>query len=117
MYESSNTSFPTRHLAVDLSISILRLTYLLHQMGVHRDCFACGRTCQNCKDTLVKQCRTCRSEYCLPHDEDCSKTEVKVTNRAAFGNDLLTEGSAGGATHPEGEQESCSDRKKFMHGL
>ncbi|KAM3421298.1 hypothetical protein BST61_g1698 [Cercospora zeina] len=51
-------------------------SYVVHSnIGVHRDCWVCGRTCAHCKSTLVRQCERCREEYCALHDENCSETK------------------------------------------
>ncbi|EME88721.1 uncharacterized protein MYCFIDRAFT_201639 [Pseudocercospora fijiensis CIRAD86] len=52
-----------------------------NQAGVHRDCYLCGRTCQACKDSFIRTCRSCKQEYCFPHDENC--TEAKIAPRPA----------------------------------
>ncbi|KAF1348176.1 hypothetical protein BDV97DRAFT_356937 [Delphinella strobiligena] len=44
--------------------------------GVHRDCFDCGRTCNECKDRNMRRCQSpgCNSEYCFVHAEGSSST-------------------------------------------
>jgi hypothetical protein len=45
-------------------------------MGVHRDCFECGRTCSECRARYMRTCRFCRAEYCVIDNEGSSDTEV-----------------------------------------
>lgn len=63
------------------------------QIGVARDCWGCGRTvslnqtlfatceidhvkCEACKSLFIKQCRICKSEYCILDDDGCTSEEV-----------------------------------------
>ena len=48
------------------------------QVGVHRDCFGCGRTCEACKVKYIRTCRFCRAEYCVIDNEGSSETEVRI---------------------------------------
>ncbi|CZT15947.1 uncharacterized protein RCC_01786 [Ramularia collo-cygni] len=50
------------------------------KVGVHRDCFECGRTCEQCKSQVIKNCRQCLAEYCFPHDEHCSEVKCGWCN-------------------------------------
>jgi hypothetical protein len=45
-------------------------------IGVHRDCFGCGRTCEECRTRYMRTCRFCRAEYCVIDNEGSSDTEV-----------------------------------------
>lgn len=45
-------------------------------IGVHRDCFGCGRTCEECRARYMRTCRFCRAEYCVIDNEGSSDTEV-----------------------------------------
>lgn len=63
------------------------------QIGVHRDCFGCGRTCEECKGKYIRTCRFCRAEYCVIDNEGSSETEVGI-GRAVFRGDHVADFSA-----------------------
>ncbi|WPG99705.1 Hypothetical protein R9X50_00252400 [Acrodontium crateriforme] len=50
--------------------------------GVHRDCWTCGRTCNECHLASNRQCRGCRTQYCVWHDEGCSLDECAWCNHS-----------------------------------
>jgi hypothetical protein len=45
-------------------------------IGVHRNCFGCGRTCEECRARYMRTCRFCRAEYCVVDNEGSSDIEV-----------------------------------------
>ena len=60
------------------------------QVGVHRDCFGCGRTCEECKAKYIRTCRFCRAEYCVIDNEGSSETEVCAgCDAPSFRGDIL----------------------------
>jgi hypothetical protein len=68
---------------------LLKLTKTPQQVGVHRDCFGCGRTCEECKVKYIRTCRYCRAEYCVIDNEGSSETEVRANMTLAHGSRLL----------------------------
>lgn len=79
-----------------------------HQVGVHRDCFGCGRTCEACKAKYIRTCRYCRAEYCVIDNEGSSETEVCSNGILSWRHiaDLLL-ASAIGAIRVEGGRGRC----------
>lgn len=75
-YSMQNTRLPSNISLLLGTKFVMGCRLIMDFKGVHRDCFACGRTCEDCKAKLIKCCVTCRSEYCVPHDEGCSMREV-----------------------------------------
>lgn len=47
------------------------------QVGVHRDCFGCGRTCVECKAWYIRKCRQCSQEYCIVDNRGTTANEVR----------------------------------------
>lgn len=75
-------------------------------IGVHRDCWTCGRTCELCHLQCVRKCRQCSTEYCVHHDDGCSANEVRCSGLSS--SLRLTSRSALGAVTAEGLQENSS---------
>ncbi|KAF2107926.1 hypothetical protein BDV96DRAFT_616671 [Lophiotrema nucula] len=49
-------------------------------IGVRRDCFGCGHTCISCKEIFIRQCKTCRNEYCIEDNDASSDTKCDWCN-------------------------------------
>ncbi|KAF2731356.1 hypothetical protein EJ04DRAFT_498794 [Polyplosphaeria fusca] len=49
-------------------------------IGVRRDCFGCGHTCISCKELVIRQCKTCRNEYCIEDNDASSETKCDWCN-------------------------------------
>ncbi|ORY14761.1 hypothetical protein BCR34DRAFT_559816 [Clohesyomyces aquaticus] len=49
-------------------------------IGVWRDCFGCGHTCINCKELYIRQCVSCRNEYCVEDNDASSATRCDWCN-------------------------------------
>ncbi|KAL2355336.1 hypothetical protein BJ546DRAFT_1025615 [Cryomyces antarcticus] len=52
------------------------------KMGVHRDCFGCGRTCEHCKEIYIRRCKSCQQEYCIVDNEGSSDTTCDWCNHS-----------------------------------
>lgn len=57
-------------------MSVRMLIGASQRMLVHRDCFGCGRTCEDCKAVYIRRCEQCNSEYCLVDNEGSSERVV-----------------------------------------
>lgn len=75
-------------------------------IGVHRDCWTCGRTCELCHLQCVRKCRQCSTEYCVHHDDGCTSNEVCCPSYQS-GTKLMI-GSAPGAVTAGDLRESSS---------
>ncbi|KAF2712097.1 hypothetical protein K504DRAFT_400577 [Pleomassaria siparia CBS 279.74] len=53
---------------------------IIKTIGVHRDCFGCGPTCISCKAIFIRQCSTCRNEYCVEDNDASSHTKCDWCN-------------------------------------
>lgn len=49
------------------------------QAAVTRDCWECGRQCQDCTQQWAKTCKRCKSSYCYLHNTGCDEKIVRVS--------------------------------------
>ncbi|CAI7660335.1 unnamed protein product [Penicillium glandicola] len=55
------------------------------ERGVSKDCWECGPTCASCKLECQHTCQGCQGDYCIQHNEGCSKTLCDWCNTSARG--------------------------------
>ncbi|KAJ5824385.1 hypothetical protein N7447_006725 [Penicillium robsamsonii] len=55
------------------------------ERGVSKDCWECGPTCASCKLECQHTCQGCQGDYCIHHNEGCSKILCDWCNTSARG--------------------------------
>ncbi|KAJ5338752.1 hypothetical protein N7452_005480 [Penicillium brevicompactum] len=55
------------------------------ERGVSKDCWECGPTCVSCKMECQHTCQGCQGDYCIQHNEGCSKTLCDWCNTSSRG--------------------------------
>ncbi|OQE39158.1 hypothetical protein PENCOP_c007G06416 [Penicillium coprophilum] len=55
------------------------------ERGVSKDCWECGPTCASCKLECQHTCQGCQGDYCIHHNEGCSKALCDWCNTSARG--------------------------------
>ncbi|CAG8948387.1 unnamed protein product [Penicillium salamii] len=55
------------------------------ERGVSKDCWECGPTCASCKRECQHTCQGCQGDYCIQHNEGCSKTLCDWCNTSSRG--------------------------------
>ena len=54
-------------------------------MGVfQRDCFECGKLCQDCNKATQRTCEDCGGGYCIKHNDGSTFLYVSKTGSHAF---------------------------------